>query len=56
MGKSQTIVFKNKPVIIGSYSIVGPKEGKGNFGPYFNYVMKDDTYGEDSYEKAEKKN
>ncbi len=55
MSYNQTIVFKNKPVIIGSYSIVGPKEGKGNFGPYFNYVMKDDSFGEDSYEKAEKK-
>ncbi len=55
MGKSQTIIFKHKPVIVGSYSIVGPKEGKGNFGPYFNYVMKDDSFGEDSYEKAEKK-
>ncbi len=55
MGKSQTIIFKNKPVIIGSYSIVGPKEGKGNFGPYFDYVMKDDSFGEKSYEKAEKK-
>ena len=54
MGR-QTIEFKNKPVIIGSYSIVGPKEGKGNFGPYFNYVVKDDCFGEESYEKAEKK-
>lgn len=54
MGK-QTIEFKNKPVIIGSYSIVGPKEGKGNFGRYFNYVVKDDCFGEESYEKAEKK-
>lgn len=52
---NQTIEFKNKPVIIGSYSIVGPKEGKGNFGPYFNYVVKDDCFGEESYEKAEKK-
>ena len=55
MDKNQTVVFKNKPVIIGSYSIVGPKEGKGNFGPYFDYVMKDDSFGEKSYEKAEKK-
>lgn len=51
----QTVIFRHKPVIIGSYSIVGPKEGKGNFGPYFNYVMKEDSFGEDSYEKAEKK-
>ena len=55
MYTNQTVIFKNKPVIIGSYSIVGPKEGKGNFGPYFNYVMKDDTFGEKSYEKAEMK-
>lgn len=55
MENSQTVIFKNRPVIIGSYSIVGPKEGKGNFGPYFNYVMRDDRYGENSYEKAEKK-
>ena len=37
MYTNQTVIFKNKPVIIGSYSIVGPKEGKGNFGPYFNW-------------------
>lgn len=52
---SQTVKFKNRPVIIGHYSIVGPKEGAGNFGPYFDYVMKDDSFGEDSYEKAERK-
>ena len=55
MHRLQTVFFKNKPVIIGSYSIVGPKEGKGNFGSYFDYVMKDDSFGEKSYEKAEKK-
>ena len=55
MSARRTIVFKNKPVIIGSYSIVGPKEGKGNFASYFDYIMKDDSFGEDSYEKAEKK-
>lgn len=55
MGARRTIIFKNKPVITGSYSIVGPKEGKGNFASYFNYIMKDDSFGEDSYEKAEKK-
>lgn len=55
MAKSQTIVFKNKPVIIGSYSIVGPKEGEGPFGRYFDHIMKDDTLGENTYEKAERK-
>lgn len=55
MKANQTVKFKNTPTIIGSYSIVGPKEGKGNFGKYFNYVMDNDTFGEASYEKAEKK-
>lgn len=55
MKKEQTIVLKNQPKIIGSYTIVGPKEGKGNFGPYFDYVMKNDYFGEKTYEKAERK-
>ncbi len=53
--KNQTIIFKNKPRIIGNYSIVGPKEGKGPFGKMFDYVMKNDFFGEETYEKAERK-
>ncbi|MBO5394623.1 MAG: stage V sporulation protein AD [Clostridia bacterium] len=55
MASRRTIVFENKPVITGSYSIVGPKEGKGNFASYFDYIMNDDSFGEKTYEKAEKK-
>lgn len=51
----QTIVLKNKPKIIGSYSIVGPKEGEGNFHAYFDYIMKNDCFGEKTFEKAERK-
>ena len=51
----RTIVLKNKPKIIGSYSIVGPKEGRGPFGEYFDFVMKDDMFNEKTYEKAERK-
>ena len=36
---NQTIKFKNKPKIIGNYSIVGPKEGEGNFGSFFHYFI-----------------
>ena len=53
--QNQTIFFKNKPHIIGSYSIVGPKEGLGSLKNYFDYIMKDDLYGEKTYEKAERK-
>ena len=52
---TQTIEFKNRPKIIGSYSVVGPKEGKGPFGEYFDYVMQCDLFGEKTYEKAERK-
>lgn len=52
---NQTIEFKNKPKIIGNYSIVGPKEGEGHFGKFFHFVMESDNFGEKTYEKAEKK-
>lgn len=51
----QTLVFENPPYIIGNYSIVGPKEGNGNFAKFFDEVLKDDKFGQSSYEKAERK-
>lgn len=58
MGKKigkQTIVFSNAPKILSGYSIVGEKEGNGNLKDYFDYVLKDDTFGEKTFEKAERK-
>lgn len=58
MGKrlgKQTILFTSAPKIIGNYSIVGEKEGNGNFKDYFDYILKDDTFGEKTYENAERK-
>lgn len=44
------------PVYIKSgFTIVGPKEGDGNFGDYFDIVLKDDLWCEKSYEKCESK-
>ncbi len=51
----QTIEFTNSPKIIGNYSIVGEKEGLGPFGNFFDYVLSDDTFGEKTYELAERK-
>jgi len=48
-----TMVFENAPRVIGNYSIVGDKEGAGNFGQYFDEILDDDTLGERTYEKAE---
>lgn len=52
---NQTIFFKNCPKIIGNYSVVGPKEGAGNFGDFFDFVLSDDRFGEETFEKAERK-
>lgn len=54
MGR-QTIIFQNAPKIIGNYSIVGEKEGHGNFKEYFDYIMKNDLFGEKTFENAERK-
>ena len=54
MGR-QTISFQNAPKIIGNYSIVGEKEGHGNFKEYFDYIMKNDLFGEKTFENAERK-
>ena len=51
----QTVIFSNPPRIVSSAAIVGDLEGAGPLGKYFDAVLKDDTWGEDSWEKAERK-
>lgn len=51
----QTIKMKNNTYLIAGYSIVGPLEGKGPLAPYFDYILKDDTLKEKTFEKAERK-
>ncbi len=51
----QTIKFNSKPKIISNYSIVGEKEGNGNFKEYFDYILRDDKFGEKTFEHAERK-
>lgn len=56
MGKrlgKQTIKTESKPKIIATYSVVGPKEGKGPLNSYFDLILSDDLNGQKSYEKAE---
>lgn len=52
---NQTVVFANPPVILSSYSVVGPKEGQGPLGKTFSRVWKDQLNGEKSWEIAESK-
>ncbi|SJZ62321.1 stage V sporulation protein AD [Selenihalanaerobacter shriftii] len=51
----QTIKFDSKPKIISSAAIVGPKEGEGPLGEYFDKVLPDSYYQEQTWEKAERK-
>lgn len=48
-----TIRFYNKPSIIATSTISGPKEAEGNIGKYIEKKVNDDTLGEKTYEKAE---
>lgn len=49
----QTIFFKNKPRIVTTGTIAGPKESAGIVGKYVDKTLVDDMYGESTYEKAE---
>ena len=51
----QTVIFNNRPKIIGSYSIGGPLESKGPISDYLSYKLQDDKLGEETFEKAERK-
>jgi len=50
-----TIKFTLPPKIISGYAIVGPKEGESPFSKYFDYILKNDTFNEKTYEIAERK-
>lgn len=49
----QTITFENAPRIVGRYSVVGEKEGKGPLGKFFHKIVDDDKMHEKTFEKAE---
>ena len=51
----QTVLFKNPPSIRATACIVGTKEGKGPLKKSFDYIIPDELWGEDSWEKAESK-
>lgn len=51
----QTVQLINPPSIKATASIVGPKEGKGDLKNCFDYIIPDELWGEDSWEKAESK-
>ncbi|MCL2229390.1 MAG: stage V sporulation protein AD, partial [Firmicutes bacterium] len=52
---NQTVVFKSRPRVIGSFSIAGKKEGEGPLGSFINKIVSDDLDGEKTHEQAEQK-
>lgn len=52
---NQTVVFANPPVILASYTVVGPMEAQGPLGQTFDKVWPDNINGEKSWELAESK-
>ena len=49
----QTIFFKNKPRIVSTGTIAGPKECSGVVGKLVDKALTEDMFGESTYEKAE---
>ena len=51
--QKRTVIFKNKPKIISTSTIAGPKESSGPIGKFIEKRLKDDRFEEETYEKAE---
>lgn len=51
----QSVIFEERPLIRGRGTVVGEKEGEGPLADNFDIILKDDMYGEKSWEKAESK-
>ena len=50
----QTIELPSRPALCGSAAFVGRKEGEGPLGHCFDQVAKDEMYGQESFELAER--
>lgn len=51
----RTIIFENKPSILGYASVVGKKEHEGPLSEEFDFYTEDSFFGEKTFEKAESK-
>lgn len=49
----KTVEFSNKPRIVSTGTVAGPKECAGIIGKYVDKALSDDMFGESTYEKAE---
>ncbi|MEW9124175.1 MAG: stage V sporulation protein AD [Thermotaleaceae bacterium] len=51
----QTVALHNRPSIIAAATTVGPKEGEGPLAHFFDKILTDDLYEENSWELSESK-
>ena len=50
----ESTIMPDNPVIISSFAAVGGiKEGQGPYGGCYDYIDKDDRFGQESFEDAE---
>ncbi|MFO7265830.1 MAG: stage V sporulation protein AD [Limnochordales bacterium] len=50
-----TVQFSQPPRIVGAFTLMGPREGQGPLGKYFDAIVDDYMWGEYQPEKAERK-
>lgn len=55
MKGSQSLAFKNPPVVLAAACVVGKKEGEGPLGAYFDQIEEDPMFGGKTWEDAESK-
>ncbi len=52
---ARTLAFPSNPRVVAGASVVAKNESEGPLGEKFDFVLTDDTWGEDSFEKAERR-
>ena len=55
MQKGNTVFFKNRPAIAAAAAVAGPKECAGVLGDFVDAALGDDMFGENTFERAERK-
>ncbi|MCM1533477.1 MAG: stage V sporulation protein AD [Corallococcus sp.] len=52
--RKRTLEFNNVNVLEG-YSVAGPKENDGRYKGFFDFTLQEDTFGQNTFERAERK-
>lgn len=50
----QTVAFSAPPAFLGYANMVGKKEGEGPLADFFDYIDADDSFGQPTWEQAER--